>query len=67
MGTEFRAENRAFEQVETNFSSFIINFFFLFGKRDVFIRGLFILFDDINLSIKREGGEKISFSSRIGY
>ena len=34
------------------------NKLFCFGKRDVFIKDLFRMFDDINLSIKREGGEK---------
>lgn len=65
MGTEFAAENRAFNQVETNFSTFIINFFF--GKRVVFIKDLFRMFEDINLSIKREGEGVISLSHRIGY
>lgn len=36
VGTEFVAENRAFNQVETNFFRFIINFFFFFLARDLF-------------------------------
>lgn len=67
MGAEFTAEDGAFSQVETIFSSFIINLFFSFRKGDVFIKDLFGMFDDINLSIKREGEGKTPLSSRRGY